>query len=169
MPSPFHPVLLAQLCKSCPSLKRQLVLQVRRKERREHLGRRQQARCTASLLEKPRGLEELTEPPAVGEGMQGTDSSGGKGQPAAWETGRRDGGAWKTRSTHNPWLGVAYPIGFFLCNSHMANTACKQTMRKLATCTESRSTWQCWLKWRHQLQQQRGVRREGTEGVPVSK
>ena len=137
MPSPSHPVLLAQLCKPCPSSKRQLLLQVGRKERRECVGRRQQERCTASLLEDLRGLEELTEPLARGEGMQGIDSSGGKGRTVAWETGIRDEGAQKTRSTHSPWLGGAYPMGFSLCSSHMANTACKQIMLKLAACTES--------------------------------
>lgn len=69
--------------------------------------------------------------------MQGIDSSGGKGWPVAWETGIHDGGAQKTRSTHSPWLGDAYPMGFSLCSSHMANTAHKQIMLKLANCTES--------------------------------
>lgn len=93
MPSPPHPVLLAQLCKSCPSLKRQLVLQVGRKRRRECLGRRQQEMHSITLLEEPRGLEELPEPLAGAEGTQGIDSSGGgkggqwHGRPPAHGTG----------------------------------------------------------------------------------
>lgn len=166
MPSPYHPVLVAQLCKSCTSLKRQLVLKVGRKERRECLGRRQQKRCTASMLEKPRGLEELTEPWPVGEGTWGIDSSGGKGQSVGWETGIWDGGAQRTRRTYNPWLGDPYLTGFSLCNTRVANRARKNTQS--AQSHGAGETSQCWVKWRYQLQQRRGMRRQGTEGVPVN-
>lgn len=55
-----------------------------------------------TLLEEPRGLEELPEPLAGAEGTRGIDSSGGgEGRTVARETtGTRDGGAQKTRSTH---------------------------------------------------------------------
>lgn len=42
-----------------------------------------------------------------------------------WHMGR---GCSENKSTHSPWLGDACPMGFSLCNSHMANTAHKQIM-----------------------------------------
>lgn len=92
---------------------RQLALQLGRRERREYLGRWQWERCTASLLEKPKGLEELPEPLAVGEGLQwGEKVACGTGD---WQMGW---GAWKLRNTQKPWLWDAYPRTFPLQLQH---------------------------------------------------
>lgn len=172
MPPPSHRVLLAQLCKSCPSLKRQLVLQVGRKGRRECLGRRQQERCTASLLEESRGLEELPEPLAGAEGMQGTDSSRGEkggqwhGRPAhgTGVHGKQGAHTVPGLETRNPW---GFPSATPTWQIQPASRLCSNWQPVQSD--GAGETWQRWVKWRHQLQQQRGLRREGTEGVPVSR
>lgn len=57
-------------------------------------------------------------------------------------------------------------MDFSLCNS---NTADNAPIRQPAQSHGAGETWQCWVKWRYQMQQRRGVRREDSEGVPVSK
>lgn len=94
---------------------------------------------------------------AIGWGRGNTEHRqhwGETGDRGKWDTGIQDGSAQRTRGTHSLCLGDAYPMGFSLCSSHMVNTASKQRMLKLAACSHGAAEmWQCWVKWRYQLQQ----------------